>query len=61
MQQSKVTGKTGEFQKFIYNDSDTGMCLEDTLKFLEIQRIFGPFKSIREKGIKVSLILTTLE
>jgi len=29
MQQSKVTEKTGGFQKFIDNDSDTIMCLED--------------------------------
>ncbi|MBK5202750.1 MAG: transposase [Prolixibacteraceae bacterium] len=60
MQQSKVTEKIGEFQKFIDNDSDTGMCLEDTLKFFEIRRIFGQFESIKQKGKKVSLILTTL-
>jgi len=50
MQQSEVTEKIGKFQKIIDNDSDTGMCLEETLKFFEIQRIFGQFESVRQKG-----------
>jgi len=43
----KNTKKIGEFQKFIDNDSKTGLCLEDTLKFFEIQRIFGKFEFIK--------------
>jgi len=43
MQQSKVTKKIYEFTKSIDNDSDTVMCLEDTLKFFEIRRICGQF------------------
>jgi len=56
----KNTKKIGEFQKFIDNDSKTGLCLEDTLKFFEIQRIFGKFEFIKQGGIKVALILTAL-
>lgn len=56
----KSTKNLGEFQKFIDNDSKTGLCLEDTLKFFEIQRIFGKFEFIKQGGIKVGLILTAL-
>jgi len=56
----KNTKNLGEFQKFIDNDSKTGLCLEDTLKFFEIQRIFGKFEFIKQGGIKVTLILTAL-
>lgn len=38
----------------------TGLCLEDTLRFFDIQRIFGQFESIKQGGIRGSLILTAL-
>jgi hypothetical protein len=60
MQHTKNTKNLGEFQKFIDNDSKTGLCLEDALKFFEIQRIFGKFEFIKQGGIKVGLILTAL-
>jgi hypothetical protein len=60
MQHTKSTKNIGEFQKFIDNDSKTGLCLEDTLKFFEIQRIFRKFEFIKQGGIKVALILTAL-
>jgi hypothetical protein len=56
----KITENLGEFQKFIEDDSKTGLCLEDTLGFFDIQRIFGQFESIKQSGIRVTLILTTL-
>jgi len=52
IQQSKVTEKIGEFQKFIDNDSDTIMCLKYTLKFFEIQHIFDQFDSSKQKEEK---------
>lgn len=36
------------------------MCLEDTIRFFDIQRIFGRFESVKQSGIKVSMIMTTL-
>lgn len=60
MQHNKVTDNLGEFQKFIDSDSKTGMCLEDTIRFFDIQRIFGRFESVKQSGIKVSMIMTTL-
>jgi hypothetical protein len=60
MQHMKNTKNLGEFQKFIENNSKTGLCLEDTLKFFEIRRIFGKFEFIKQGGIKVALILTAL-
>ena len=60
MQHMKNTKNLGEFQKFIDNDNKTGLCLEDTLKFFDIQRIFGEFDPIKRKGIRASLILTSL-
>jgi len=56
----KITENLGEFQKFIDSDNKTGICLEDTLKFFDIQRIFGQFESVKKKGIKVTMILTSL-
>ena len=56
----KITENLGEFQKFIEDDSKTGLCLEDTLKFFDIQRIFGQFESVKQSGIRVTLIMTTL-
>jgi hypothetical protein len=56
----KITENLGEFQKFIDNDDKTGLCLEDTIKFFDIQRIFGQFESVKQSGIKVTLIMTTL-
>jgi hypothetical protein len=56
----KITENLGEFQKFIDNDNKTGLCLEDTLGFFDIQRIFGQFESVKQSGIRVTLILTTL-
>jgi hypothetical protein len=60
MQHFKDTKKAGEFEKFIDSDSKTGLCLEDTLKFFEIQRIFKQFESIKQGGIDVVLVLTAL-
>ncbi len=60
MQQTKITKTLGEFQKFLDNDSKTGLCLEDTLRFFDIQRIFGHFECIKQRGIKVTLIMTSL-
>ncbi len=56
----KVTENLSEFQKFIDSDNKTGLCLEDTLKFFDIQRIFGQFESVKQSGIRVTLIMTTL-
>ena len=60
MQQTKITKTIGEFQKFLENDDKTGLCLEDTLRFFDIQRIFGHFECIKQRGIKVTLIMTSL-
>jgi hypothetical protein len=60
MQQTKITKTLGEFQKFLENDNKTGLCLEDTLRFFDIQRIFGHFECIKQRGIKVTLIMTSL-
>lgn len=60
MQQSKSTKISGEFQKFIESDEKTGLCLQETLKFFEIRRIFGKFESVKQGGIHVTLILTAL-
>jgi hypothetical protein len=60
MQHMKITENLGEFQKFIDSDDKTGLCLEDTLRFFDIQRIFGQFESVKQSGIRVTLILTTL-
>ena len=60
MQHDKSTKNLGEFQKFIDSDSKTGMCLEDTIKFFDIQRIFGQFEFVKQSGIRVTLIMTTL-
>ncbi len=56
----KITENLGEFQKFIDSDNKTGQCLEDTLGFFDIQRIFGQFESIKQSGIRVTLIMTNL-
>jgi len=60
MQHTKVTKNFGEFQKFIDSDNKTGLCLEDSLKFFDIQRVFGQFESIKQGGIKVIFIMTSL-
>ena len=60
MQHMKITENLGEFQKFIDNDDKTGLCLEDTIKFFDIQRIFGQFESVKQSGINATLIMTTL-
>ena len=60
MQHTKVTKNFGEFQKFIDSDNKTGLCLEDSLKFFDIQRIFGKFESVKQSGIKVIFIMTSL-
>ncbi len=60
MQHMKITENLGEFQKFIEDDSKTGACLEETLGFFDIQRIFGQFESVKQSGIRVTLIMTTL-
>ncbi|MDF1571888.1 MAG: transposase [Bacteroidales bacterium] len=36
------------------------MCLEDTIGFFDIRRIFGQFESIKQSGIRVTRIMTTL-
>lgn len=60
MQHMKITENLGEFQKFIDSDDKTGLCLEDTLRFFDIRRIFGQFESVKHSGIRVTKILTTL-
>lgn len=60
MQHYKITDNLGEFQKFIDSDSKAGMCLEDTIRFFDIQRIFGQFESVKQSGIRVTMIMTTL-
>ncbi len=60
MQHTKITKNLGEFQKFIDSDNKTGLCLEDTLGFFDIQRIFGQFESVKQSGIRVTMIMTTL-
>ena len=60
MQHMKITNNLGEFQKFIDSDNKTGLCLEDTIKFFDIQRIFGHFESVKQSGIRVTLIMTSL-
>ena len=50
MQHTKITENLGEFQKFIDSDNKTGLCLEDSLKFFDIQRIFGQFESVKQGG-----------
>ncbi len=60
MQQTKITKTLGEFHRFLDNDNKTGVCLEDTLRFFDIQRIFGHFESIKQRGIIVTLIMTSL-
>ncbi len=60
MQHMKITENLGEFQKFIDNDDKTGLCLEDTIKFFDIQRIFGQFESVKQSGLRVTLIMTNL-
>jgi hypothetical protein len=56
----KITENLGEFQKFLDSDNKTGLCLEDTIKFFDIQRIFGRFESVKQSGIRVTMIMTTL-
>jgi hypothetical protein len=60
MQHTKITDNLGEFQKFLDNDSKTGVCLEDTIGFFDVRRIFGQFDTIKQSGIMVSRIMTTL-
>jgi hypothetical protein len=60
MQHAKITKNSGEFQKFLDNDKKTGLCLEETLRFFDIQRVFGQFESVKQSGIRVTLIMTTL-
>jgi len=61
MQQTKITKNLGEFQNFLDSDNNkTGMCLEDTVGFFNIRRIFGQFETIKKSGIKVTRIMTTL-
>ena len=56
----KITKNLGEFQKFLDSDNKTGLCLEDTIKFFDIRRIFGQFESVKQRGVKVTLIMTNL-
>ncbi|MEA3477995.1 MAG: transposase [Bacteroidota bacterium] len=60
MQHDKITNNLGEFQKFIDSDNKTGICLENTIKFFDIQRIFGQFESVKQRGIRVTRIMTLL-
>ena len=60
MQHMKSTENLGEFQKFIDSDNKAGLCLEDTLRFFDIQRIFGQFESIKQNGLRVTMIMTSL-
>jgi hypothetical protein len=60
MQHDKITENLGEFQKFLDNDNKTGICLEDTIGFFDIRRIFGQFETIKQSGLRVTRIMTTL-
>ncbi len=60
MQHMKITDNLGEFQKFLDSDNKTGLCLEDTIRFFDIQRIFGQFESIKQNGLRVTIIMTSL-
>jgi len=60
MQHIKISENLGEFQRFIDSDHKTGLCLEDSLRFFDIRRIFRKFESIKRRGIEVTHILTTL-
>ena len=60
MQHMKITDNLGEFQKFLDSDNKTGLCLEDTIRFFDIQRIFGQFESIKQNGLRVTMIMTSL-
>jgi len=60
MQHTKITENLGEFQKFLDSDNKTGLCLEDTIKFFDTRRIFGQFESVKQSGIRVTMIMTTL-
>ncbi|MDF1576698.1 MAG: transposase [Bacteroidales bacterium] len=60
MQHTKITDNLGEFHKFLDNDNKTGLCLEDTIGFFDVRRIFGQFDTIKQSGIMVSKIMTTL-
>ena len=53
MQYTKNTKNFDEFQKFIDSNNKTGLCLEDTLKFFDIQGVFGQFESVKQSGIKL--------
>ena len=59
MQHMKITENLGEFQKFLDSDNKTGLCLEDTIKFFDVQRIFGQFESVKQSGIRVTMIIMT--
>jgi len=60
MQHNKCTDNLGEFKKFIDSNNRTGICLEDTIGLFDIQRIFGQFESVKQSGIRVTMIMTTL-
>jgi len=60
MQHMKITENIGEFQKFLESDNKTGLCLEDTMGFFDIQRILGQFELVKQRGIRVSMIMTNL-
>jgi len=60
MQHMKITENLGEFQNFLDSDNKAGLCLEDTLRFFDIQRIFRQFESVKQSGIRVAMIMTSL-
>jgi hypothetical protein len=60
MQHNKITENLGEFQRFIDSDSKTGLCLEDTITFFDVRRIFGKFEAVKRRGIEVTHILISL-
>ncbi len=55
MRQTRSAKTIGGFQKFPDNDNKTSLYLEDTLNFFVIQRKFGHFESIKQRGIRVTL------
>lgn len=56
----KITENLWEFQKFIDSDNKSDLCLEDTIKFFNIQLIFGQFELVKPRGIRATLIMTSL-
>jgi hypothetical protein len=47
-QEGKIADYLGEIQKFLDCDNKTGLCLQNTIRFFNVWRIFGQFDTIRD-------------